>query len=202
MKPLFFCDLPFLKIKEKTIQKKITFTCNRPGIISISGANGAGKTTLLKTISGLYPSETYQLSGEYLKSNKSIFLTSSQGLMPEITGRDHIRLLVNNPSRKIISPEDFFEFFSDKKLISDIFNLKTRELSQGMRQALRLYLHLCFCPKLVFLDEPFVFLNSDLKSIFIHFLEKKLPDSIIFYFSQEKWPGSQQTISEINLDIQ
>ncbi|MDT9702690.1 hypothetical protein, partial [Streptomyces sp. P17] len=77
------------------------------------------KTTLLKTLSGLYPSEQCQFSGGYLGEKKSIFLASTQGLLPDISGQQHIEILKKNLNQEKIPPNLFFSGVTDKDLLNE-----------------------------------------------------------------------------------
>lgn len=150
---------------------KISFTIERGEIFGLLGKNGAGKTTTIKML-------TLQLkptAGEIFFDDKSIrgneiFVKSLLGLVPQHLNFDqdltveenlelHARLhhLSKIERRERIS--DLLKFVDLEK----VRNSFVRELSGGMKRRLLIIRALIHHPKILFLDEPTVALDPQVR---------------------------------------
>lgn len=135
----------------------VNFECQRGHIIGLVGANGAGKTTIMKAILSLIKSE-----GEItIDGQKSTFnhhpilkkvgaLVEYPGIYPYLSGRDHLKLFVNDPND---SKERIQTIINDLKL-NDYIDQRAKLYSLGMKQKLGIAMALINQPDLVVLDEP------------------------------------------------
>ena len=173
-------------------------------MVEFKGTNGSGKTTLLKILAGFYGPQNGQISHNFESQNKrenyfSFMPSTSLGLVPEMSGREHIHLISLQLEKKRRNNKNIFKKIENHSLFHEISDKKTQEYSNGMRQFLRLYLHLFFAPKLIFLDEPFNFLAPDIQELWVEVIEEMSKDALIFYASPIAWPGKTSPIYSLTL---
>jgi ABC-type multidrug transport system ATPase subunit len=179
-----------IKLGQKNIFQNISLVANSPTIILIEGENGAGKTSLLKVLAGqlnpdkgsvLYNSKNPIASpvGHY-----SFFLATSMGLEPAWSGLEHIKIFQQylNVSDSIVNQS--LEKFRELEIFNEILVKKVETFSQGMKQILRLFLHMFFVPELLFLDEPFQFLSPKAKVFFWNYIRAISQHSFVFITDQ------------------
>lgn len=187
----FECSSLTLKFDKKVICDQFDFNCIGPGIIQIEGENGSGKTSLLKAFAGLMSAANSKilLNGITLekiqRGHYSFFSTTSLGLCPELTGIEHIELISRSLGidREIARKQ--IQEFCELSIFEDILQLQSENYSQGMKQMLRLFLHLFFKPQILFLDEPFVTMSPINRAFFERFIERLSIESLIFITEQK-----------------
>ena len=166
-------------IKDKEILSQISFEVGEGEIYGLLGPNGAGKTTTFYIIAGLTNSEKgkillfdkdisnlpmhkrSKLGIKYLPQEPSIFqgLTVYENLM----GLAELSFNNNKDIKKFIeiSIEDFG--------LSEIANLKGRQLSGGQRRKVEIARSLATEPKVILMDEPFAGIDpiaiEDIKNV-------------------------------------
>ena len=152
-------------IKDKKILNKISFSVSKGQVYGLLGPNGAGKTTTFYVIAGLATSETgkiclldkdisdlpmhkrSKMGIKYLPQEPSIF----QGLTvyENLKGLAELSFNDKNDIKKFI--ERSIEEFG----LSEISNLKGRQLSGGQRRKVEIARTLAAEPKVILMDEPF-----------------------------------------------
>lgn len=143
--------------------KDISFEVNDGEIVTLIGANGAGKSTTLKTISGILPAKT----GEITFTDKNLhgipaYMVTRMGLSHVPEGRRIFQQLSVEENLEMggyISPKDEI-----KPMMEEVFErfprLKERRtqvagtLSGGEQQMLAIGRALMSKPKMIMLDEP------------------------------------------------
>ena len=75
------------------------------------------------------------------------------------------------------------------------------DFSQGMKQFLRLFLHLHFSPQIIFLDEPFLYLSPSLKEFVQEEINDLAQQSLVFITDQKFQWEPKGKISKIALGI-
>ena len=164
-------------IKDKEILSQISFEVGEGEIYGLLGPNGAGKTTTFYIIAGLTNSEKgkillfdkdisnlpmhkrSKLGIKYLPQEPSIFqgLTVYENLM----GLAELSFNNNKDIKK------FIEISIEEFGLSEIANLKGRQLSGGQRRKVEIARSLATEPKVILMDEPFAGIDpiavSDLK---------------------------------------
>ncbi|MFA6236656.1 MAG: ATP-binding cassette domain-containing protein [Bacteriovorax sp.] len=187
----FECRNLTLKLSDKILFKDFQYKFSGPGIVQIEGENGTGKSSLLKVFAGLIVTENNNIkfSGflpeQVGAGDFSFFTTTSLGLLSNLTGREHIELFSKAIGINSNSVLDKILEFQEMEIFNEILNKPVSDFSQGMKQFLRLFLHLFFQPKIVFLDEPFLYLSPKLKEFFQQKIELMASDSLIFITDQK-----------------
>jgi len=164
---------------ERQILRGLNFELNAGEILGIAGKSGAGKTSLLKIIAGLKDPS----SGKVLFEGKKV-IGPGVKLVP---GHDEIQLVnqdfgldvyhsaEQNIREKILYlPEKqrnrFVKELLDLVELTEMREQKAHTLSGGEQQRLSIARALACEPKLLLLDEPFVHLDSRLKTKILHYL--------------------------------
>ena len=129
------------------------------------GSSGSGKTTLLKLLAGhLEPS-----SGEVVVPRDDVFLVLQEdALFPWLTGWSNLTTLLPI-SRAEISQHSLFPW------VSSFIDRRAHEMSFGQRRIIELLRALVAKPRLLLLDEPFNFLDPDLRDAVASCLVSSLP---------------------------
>lgn len=175
-------------IKGKKIVDDISFDIQEGTINGLLGPNGAGKTTTFYLIAGLIkldqghilfdkqditrlPMHRRSKMGiKYLPQEPSIFqnLTVYQNLLglAEISFIDKVQI------------DNFIERSIEEFNLSNILNLKGRQLSGGQRRKVEIARTLAAEPKVILLDEPFAGIDpmaiEEIKSVLTSLKEKKI----------------------------
>jgi urea transport system ATP-binding protein len=138
----------------------LSFTANKNETVAIMGRNGMGKTTLFKSLMGVLPTK----SGEISVAGKSVIKDESfqrvakgiayvpQGRMifPTLTVEENIQTGLENSRTKRI-PDDIYALFP---VLFDMRARKGGNLSGGQQQQLAIARALVTDPKVLLLDEP------------------------------------------------
>ena len=175
-------------IKNKKILSQISFEVGKGEIYGLLGPNGAGKTTTFYIIAGLINSEEgkillldedisdlpmhkrSKLGIKYLPQEPSIFqgLTVYENLM----GLAELSLQNQNDIKEFI--ERSIEEFG----LSEISNLKGRQLSGGQRRKVEIARTLAAKPKVILMDEPFAGIDpiaiEDIKNVLKKLVDKNI----------------------------
>ena len=172
-------------IKGKKIVSKVNIEINKSDIFGLLGPNGAGKTTTFYIIAGLMnPDEgKIELSNQdisklpmHKRSELGIkYLPQEPSIFQNLTVYENLLGLAelsfnNNKDIKNFVCNSIEEFG-----LSDITQLKGRQLSGGQRRKVEIARTLAAKPKIILLDEPFAGIDpiaiEDIKKVL-----KKLSD--------------------------
>ena len=128
----------------------------------LMGRNGVGKTTLLKSIMGLLPTSSENITYDSTNlTNKPAEMRASKGIGYVPQGRDiftqltveenlRVGLLARGDGLRVI-PEFIFEIFP---VLKQMLHRRGGDLSGGQQQQLAIGRALSIDPKLLILDEP------------------------------------------------
>jgi lipopolysaccharide transport system ATP-binding protein len=109
--------------------RDVDFELHSGDRLGLIGANGAGKSTLLRTLAGIYEHSGGRITIEGALSAR---LDATQGMNPDLTGRENIRLrgLFSrlNPTQIEQLELDVAQFAE----LDDFINLPVRIYSSGM----------------------------------------------------------------------
>ncbi len=133
---------------------------------SVLGKNGVGKTTFAKILSGMYLSDSIIVDG--MKLNKANLYEIKKVLavvFEEIddnfvfdTVREEIFFALD--SFNIKASEKEIQDILEKFTVENIFNKKTSELTNEEKQILSIVLAVLINPKIIVLDNAFVYIND------------------------------------------
>lgn len=159
---------------QTTLLNKLTLTINPGGALLIQGPSGAGKTTLLRSIAGLWP----YASGEVtLPEGEALFLPQKP-YMPLGTLKETL-FYPNEPSN-----QDLLPILQQVQLAHLAPRLDEEEdwgrvLSLGEQQRLAIARALLIRPAVIFLDEASSAMDEGLEFALYQMLRRELPQAIL-----------------------
>jgi len=145
--------------------KGVSVVVNQGEIVTLIGANGAGKTTILKTISGLRPVSSGEITFDGANINKipaheRVDLGISQvpegrGIFPGMTVLENLEMgKFNRKDRKAEMNEDLDRVYTLFPRLKERAAQAGGTLSGGEQQMLAMGRALMARPKVLLLDEP------------------------------------------------
>jgi branched-chain amino acid transport system ATP-binding protein len=145
--------------------KGVSVVVNQGEIVTLIGANGAGKTTILKTISGLRPVSSGDITFDGTSINKvpaheRVDLGISQvpegrGIFPGMTVLENLEMgKFNRKDRKAEMDEDLDRIYTLFPRLKERTAQAGGTLSGGEQQMLAMGRALMARPKVLLLDEP------------------------------------------------
>jgi zinc transport system ATP-binding protein len=156
------------------VLEDINFSVNENDFIGVIGPNGGGKTTLLKVILGLLK----PVSGKILYNN-DLLNSKSIGYLPQIsTGDSNYPVTVKDiilsglmirkgfASRMSLSDKNKAQLVIEELGLSEMADSTINELSGGQMQRVFLGRAIIGDPRLLILDEPGNFVDSNFESDF------------------------------------
>ena len=152
-------------IKGKKIVSKVSFEINKSDIFGLLGPNGAGKTSTFYIIAGLMNPD----DGKIILSNKDIsklpmhkrsklgikYLPQEPSIFQNLTVYENLLGLAELSFKNKKDITDFVSNSIEEFGLSDITQLKGRQLSGGQRRKVEIARTLAAKPKIILLDEPF-----------------------------------------------
>ena len=152
-------------IKGKKIVSKVSFEINKSDIFGLLGPNGAGKTSTFYIIAGLMSPD----DGKITLSNKDIsklpmhkrsklgikYLPQEPSIFQNLTVYENLLGLAELSFKNKKDITDFVSKSIEEFGLSDITQLKGRQLSGGQRRKVEIARTLAAKPKIILLDEPF-----------------------------------------------
>ena len=138
----------------------LSFEAKANETVAIMGRNGMGKTTLFKSLMGVLPTKSGEISvagssvvkdESYKRVAKGIaYVPQGRMIFPTLTVEENIQTgLENSKSKKI--PEEIYALFP---VLFDMKHRKGGNLSGGQQQQLAIARALVTDPKVLLLDEP------------------------------------------------
>ena len=152
-------------IKGKKIVSKVSIEIQESDIFGLLGPNGAGKTTTFYIIAGLMNPD----DGEIKLSNQDIsklpmhkrsklgikYLPQEPSVFQNLTVYENLLGLAELSFKNNKDITDFVSSSIEEFGLSDITQLKGRQLSGGQRRKVEIARTLAAKPKIILLDEPF-----------------------------------------------
>ena len=152
-------------IKGKKIVSKVSIEIHESDIFGLLGPNGAGKTTTFYIIAGLMNPD----DGEIKLSNQDIsklpmhkrsklgikYLPQEPSVFQNLTVYENLLGLAELSFKNNKDITDFVSSSIEEFGLSDITELKGRQLSGGQRRKVEIARTLAAKPKIILLDEPF-----------------------------------------------
>ncbi len=168
----------------------LSFEVPRETILGMIGINGAGKTTVMNCISGLYRSD----SGQVTLDGKDITRKTSHEIAHHGLGRTfqvprlfyRMTLIENLLTTVLDSDRKDAELVEQAEAILDSVELHGlrhdhgEELSGGQQKLLELARVMMFDPPMILLDEPFAGVNPSLCRLLIERIEVLLGEGKTF----------------------
>ncbi len=183
----FFRDLVNPQYEYIEALKGVSFELREGEILGYIGPNGAGKTTTIKILSGiLYPdSGEVEILGycpwkqrkEYVK-NIGVCFVGISPLWWYIPAEDTFLLHKEIYGLSKDEYKERIELFDELLGIKELLKIPPRKMSAGQRKRCEIALTFLHKPKVVFLDEPTVFLDV--------FAKEKIHDFIREIVRKEK----------------
>lgn len=138
------------------------------GLSLLQGKSGSGKTTLLKILLGLEQLNSFQWLFNKEDLNKKSISQRHIGvvfqdlcLFPHMSGLENIEFAAK--ARKLLVNGKNFDFLKNTFQLDNFLNKKVGLLSGGEAQRIALARALISKPKILFLDEAFSSLDTELK---------------------------------------
>ncbi|WP_018277557.1 urea ABC transporter ATP-binding subunit UrtE [Teredinibacter turnerae] len=138
----------------------MNFNVNKNEIVAILGRNGMGKTTLMRSLIGMIPSRTGEVTlGETniagMKSYERVkagvaFVPQGRMIFSTMTVKENIETGLTTVKEKTI-PENLYELFP---VLKEMKGRRGGNLSGGQQQQLAIARALASKPDLLLLDEP------------------------------------------------
>lgn len=155
--------------EEITSVNELDLKIKKGEFVGLIGPNGAGKTTLVKMLTGIIAPTSGEISvlGYYpndlkndFKQQYAVVMGQKSQLFFDLTVEDTLRLfkeIYGIPETEYQAAKKFFiELFHVKELM----NVQVRTMSLGERMKMELIVALLHNPKILFLDEPTIGLDS------------------------------------------
>ena len=175
-------------IKEKKIISDISFKVNFGEIFGLLGPNGAGKTSSFYIIAGLIHADKGSVILEkndltrmpmHLRSNLGLkYLPQEPSIFLNLTVKDNLYGLAELSFKDKADIKKFIDNSIEEFDLSDILDLKGRQLSGGQRRKVEIARTLASEPKIILLDEPFAGIDpiaiEDIKSALVKLSKKNI----------------------------
>ena len=175
-------------IKGKKIVSNITFSVESGEVFGLLGPNGAGKTTIFYIIAGLMSCD----NGKIILSNKTIsnismhnrsklginYLPQEPSIFQNLTVYENLYGLAELSFNCKKDIRNFIDKSIEEFNLSEICNLKGRQLSGGQRRKVEIARTLAAKPNIILLDEPFAGIDpiaiEDIKNVLKNLLKKDI----------------------------
>nr|VFJ51588.1 MAG: ABC transporter [Candidatus Kentron sp. DK] len=125
--------------------------------VVLKGPSGCGKTTLLRIMFGTLRAEC---NPNLPRFSTSVLVLQEDALFPWLTGRANISRFIEVDS-SIINGHPLFP------TVVDFIDTPAYKMSYGQRRAIELFRAILYKPEVIYLDEPFNYLDDKKASAFI-----------------------------------
>jgi ABC-2 type transport system ATP-binding protein len=152
--------------------KNVSFTVAEGETFGLIGPNGSGKTTLIRLLLGLGKptSGTVRVLGQPMPNRQTAshigYMTQSSALYSELSIRENLAFFGRLYGLKNATLKNRITEVLDLVDLSDRAGSTILTLSGGMKQRVSLACALIHQPKLIFLDEPTVGIDPELRVTF------------------------------------
>ena len=175
-------------IKDKQIVSGISFDVQSGDIFGLLGPNGAGKTTTFYIIAGLVKASDGKifLDGEdisstpmHQRSNRGVkYLPQEPSIFQNLSVYENLYGLAELSFKNKKDIKNFIDIAMEEFNLSNISDLKGRQLSGGQRRKVEIARTLAAEPKIILLDEPFAGIDpiaiEDIKNVLKKLLKKNI----------------------------
>ncbi len=139
----------------KTIVASADLALEKGTVLCLSGPSGIGKSTLINIAAGLERPDSGTVKRD---SDRLGFAFQTPALLPWKSALDNLKFAMSGRRDADVSRA---VHWLGKLGLQEAAHQKPRELSGGMRKRLGLAASLVTGPELLFLDEPFAFLDDE-----------------------------------------
>ncbi len=143
------------------ILRNVAFEARLGEVTVVLGRNGVGKTTLLKSLMGVVPVKTGQITlqgnditraASYQRVHQGLgYVPQGREIFNRLTVQENLALGLASKSGRVGLPAELFELFPALK---QMLHRRGGDLSGGQQQQLAIARALAPGPKLLMLDEP------------------------------------------------
>ncbi len=184
--------------KGKTFaSNNISFSVNAGEIVGLVGKNGAGKSTIIKSVTGIMPFDSgeisicgYGVKYEPIGSKKNLgYVPDVCNAFDKMTGMEYLNFVADVFKVSKADRETRVEEFQRCFPLGDSIHKSISSYSHGMKQKISIMASLISNPKLWVLDEPITGLDTQTS---LNLLE---------YMKEYAKRGSAVLFSSHNLDI-
>ena len=175
----------------KTAVDDISLSIAKNEIFGLLGPNGAGKTTIIKMLTGqLSPTSGKIFYDGQLFDKNSAEIKKILGVVPQHLNFDqelnveenlqlHAKLYHLEKSERIARINFLLDYFN----LSDYKNFGIKKLSGGMKRRLLIARALIHRPKIIFLDEPTVALDPQVRRKIWDLIENLSKDGVTIFLT-------------------
>lgn len=166
---------------EKIAVDGISFEIDEGEIVGYIGANGAGKSTTIKMMTGILTPDQGEIKvngvlpyKERIKNAKNIGAVFGQRsqLSWDIPVRESLKLIGKIYSIKENDYNRMYQYLVKELNLEDLLDLPIRQMSLGQKMRCELAASFLHNPRVVYLDEPTIGLDVEIKGKIRKFIKK------------------------------
>ncbi len=167
----------------------LSMTITTGETFGLIGPNGSGKTTLIRMLVGLVrpTGGTIHIMGERMPSTKVLphmgYMTQLSALYLDLTARENLRFFCNIYGVRGKEQSQRIAEILERVDLADRVDDVVGTFSSGMRQRVSLACALVHHPRLVFLDEPTVGIDPELRRSFWNYFAELNKEGITIIVS-------------------
>jgi ABC-type nitrate/sulfonate/bicarbonate transport system ATPase subunit len=155
--------------------------------VVLKGPSGCGKTTLLKLFFGSLPANPEAVLPKFATS---VMVLQEDALFPWLTGRSNISRFINPEANSL----EHHPLYKD---VSSFIDQPAYKMSYGQRRAIELFRALLYKPEVIYLDEPFNYLDDARAFAFISTLIEITDSSSQLVMTTHRQDHSLDTVSDV-----
>lgn len=150
--------------QDKAVLRNLNGNILNAQLYVVTGENGSGKSTFLNILSGGIAPIRGEVNGIGFDKNSISYFYGESFLYPLLSVRENVEIFSSKNLEACLSKFEISQY--QHKLVS--------ELSKGFIQRVCLSIVLCGESKIVVVDEPTNFLDSQAKSLLVNYLREGL----------------------------
>ena len=172
----------------KFLFNNLSVSLSSGDFMMINGDNGVGKSTLIKVLIGLIKSDSGSqnyLQNDNFKQSYGYVSSNLNSFYNRLTVKQNLDFFIK--MRGISNDLYLHQIIDEFSLSKNILKKKYMHLSSGERKKVSILRAFAHKPSIMFMDEPFNYLDNKFKYNFIDFISNKLrnDDLILIVASHE-----------------